>query len=119
MPSRETVKAFIAAVESGDHVGAIERFYHQDASMQENLNPPRVGRDALVASEKRAQEKFSIVTHPARRVLIDGDQVVVNWLFDLTDRHGRTKRLDQLSIQEWRGEKVFREQFYYDPKQTG
>lgn len=117
MPSRETVKAFIAAVESGDHVGAIERFYHDDASMQENHNPPHVGRDVLVAREQQAQAKFSIATLPAKHVLVDGDRVVVNWIFELTDSQGHTKRLDELSIQEWRGERIFREQFYYDPKQ--
>jgi len=36
MPSRECLNEFIAAVESGDHVGAIERYYTEDASMQEN-----------------------------------------------------------------------------------
>ena len=117
MPSRDTVKAFVAAVESGDHVGAIERYYHADASMQENQNPPRVGIDALVANEKRALARATIVTHPARHVLVDGDMVVINWIFDMTDKEGRTRRLEELSIQEWRGEKIFREQFYYDAKQ--
>jgi ketosteroid isomerase-like protein len=117
MPSRETALALIAAVESGDHVGAIEKFYHPDATMQENHNAPRVGREALIANEKRALEKYTMVTHPAKHVLVDGDLVVVNWIFEMTDKEGRTKRLDELSIQEWRGDKVFREQFYYDPKQ--
>ena len=48
MPSRDTVERFVAMVVSGDHVGAIEAFYAEDASMQENLAPPRVGKAALV-----------------------------------------------------------------------
>ena len=32
MPSRARLDEFIAAVESGDHAGAIERFYTEDAS---------------------------------------------------------------------------------------
>ena len=43
MPSKQIVEAFIAAVVSGLHVEAIERFYAPDATMQENLNPPRQG----------------------------------------------------------------------------
>jgi len=49
MPSNSTVEALMTQVESGDYVGAIENFYHADASMQENNDPPRVGRDILVA----------------------------------------------------------------------
>ena len=52
MPSRARLDEFIAAVVSGDHAGAIERYYTEDASMQENAAPPRVGRDVLVAHER-------------------------------------------------------------------
>jgi len=41
MPSADTLERFIARVESNDHVGAIRDFYAEDASMQENLQPPR------------------------------------------------------------------------------
>ena len=53
MPSRERLDEFIAVVESGDHAGAIERYYTEDASMQEQTpRPPRVGREVLVAHER-------------------------------------------------------------------
>ena len=41
MPSRERVAAFIASVVGGDHVRAIADYYHEEASMQENLQSPR------------------------------------------------------------------------------
>jgi predicted DNA-binding protein YlxM (UPF0122 family) len=47
MPTRARLDEFIAAVVSGDHAGAIERYYTEDASMQENAAAPRVGRDVL------------------------------------------------------------------------
>jgi hypothetical protein len=43
MPSRARLDEFIAVVEAGDHAGAIERYYTEDASMQENASAPRVG----------------------------------------------------------------------------
>jgi hypothetical protein len=52
MPSCARLDEFIAVVESGDHAGAIERYYTEDASMQENAAAPRVGRDLLVAHER-------------------------------------------------------------------
>src|SRR3979490_1090532 len=39
MPTRARLDEFIAAVVSGDHAGAIERYYTEDASMQENAAP--------------------------------------------------------------------------------
>jgi hypothetical protein len=62
MPSRARLDEFIAAVVSGDHAGAIERFYTEDASMQENAAPPRVGRDVLVAHERAVLERVKNVT---------------------------------------------------------
>ena len=44
MPSRERVQALVAMVEEGKYVEAIREFYAEDASMQENGEPPP-GRD--------------------------------------------------------------------------
>ncbi|WP_198021007.1 hypothetical protein [Mesorhizobium sp. LNJC391B00] len=41
MPSRERVEAFLKEVVEGCHVKAIADFYHDDATMQENLGVPR------------------------------------------------------------------------------
>jgi ketosteroid isomerase-like protein len=116
MPDRAVVEAFIARVISGAHAEAIEEFYAEDASMQENHNPPRVGRDVLVSHEKAALARMkAIVTHPVERWLLDGDRVAINWVFEITREDGVKRRMDELSIQEWRGDKIVREQFYYDP----
>lgn len=52
MPSPATLERFIARVEANAHVEAIEEFYAEHASMQENQAPPRVGRETLVAGER-------------------------------------------------------------------
>ncbi len=116
MPSRRTVEDFVALVESGDHVGAIERYYCENASMQENGGAPRVGRSVLVAGEKAALARLAEMrTLPAQRVFIDGDHVAINWIFEMVGKDGTVRRLDEIALQEWRGEKIFRERFYYDP----
>ena len=46
MPSTATLDRFIAHVEQNAHAEAIEEFYTENASMQENNSPPRVGRAA-------------------------------------------------------------------------
>jgi hypothetical protein len=41
VPSQQTLERFIARVEQNAHVEAIEEFYAEHASMQENQSPPR------------------------------------------------------------------------------
>jgi hypothetical protein len=33
----------------------------------------------------------------------------------LTDKTGSVRRVDEVALQEWRGDRVFRERFFYDP----
>ena len=85
MPTAATLERFIARVESNAHVEAIEEFYTPGATMQENNAPPRVGRDALVENEHRALALAASVTSQCvRPVFVDGDLVVICWIFEFT-----------------------------------
>jgi hypothetical protein len=118
MPSRATVQSFIALVERGEYVQAIEDFYHLDASMQENGLPPRVGREALVAHEKAVLAGLEAMrTRRVETFLLDGDRVAINWVFEMTSPDGAMRVLDELALQFWDGDRIRRERFYYDPAQ--
>jgi ketosteroid isomerase-like protein len=117
MPSRERVQAFVAMVEAGDYVEAIRQFYTGDASMQENLGEIRAGRDALAAFEEAVLRRVKITTRPGSTFAIDGDRVIVHWVFDIVEPDGRAYSLDELAHQTWRGEEIAQERFYYDPAQ--
>lgn len=115
MPTRARVNDFIKEVVSGSHVAAIEQFYHADATMQENLGEPRRGRETLMKHEAAALRKVnSIKTHAPRHIIIDGDHVVIGWVFDMEGLDGVTRRLEELSLQTWRGDRILEEQFFYD-----
>jgi hypothetical protein len=114
MPSRERVVAFIGSVVGGDHVRAIADYYHEEASMQENLQTPRRGRAALMAHEAKVLERMKMHTHPDPIFLIDGDHVVINWIFDATSKDGITRRLNELALQRWAGDRIAEERFVYD-----
>ena len=97
MPTRERVQALIDLVEGGRYVEAIEAFYHEDASMQENLDPPRRGRVTLVTGERRVIEAHhSIRTRPVHTFMVEGDRAVINWVIDFVDHEGRAYTLDGL-----------------------
>jgi hypothetical protein len=114
MPSRERVTAFIASVVGGDHVKAIADYYHEDASMQENLQTPRLGRAHLMAHEAKVLERLKMHTHPDPLFLVDGDNVVIKWIFDATGKDGVTRRLHELALQRWQGDRIAEERFVYD-----
>jgi ketosteroid isomerase-like protein len=118
MPTRERVQALIDLVEGGRYVEAIKAFYHEDASMQENLDPPRRGRENLIRGERRVIEAHrSIHTRPVRTFMVEGDRAVINWVFDFVDHEGRAFTLYEIAFQLWRGERIVEERFYYDPAQ--
>jgi len=115
MPSRARVDEFIAAVESGDHAGAVERYYTEDASMQENAAMPRQGRDGLVAHERAVLERMAQVYSKAVSSVVEGDRVAIHWNFEMTEKSGKVRRFDEIAYQEWRGDRICRERFFYDP----
>lgn len=115
MPTRKRVEQFIHAVVHGDHADAIKDFYHIDASMQENFDPPRRGRDNLIAHEKRAMDRLQeMKTHPPETVLVDGDNAMIVWTFDATGKDGVTRRLNEISHQIWSADGIMKERFVYD-----
>ena len=119
MPSEATLESFIAVVESNAHVDAIERFYTEDATMQENLDPPRKGRSALAAREAEFLKLWAKVeSRCVRPAFRSGDHVVIRWNFEFTAADGATRKMDELAYQRWDGEKIAEERFYYDPKQV-
>lgn len=118
MPSRDTLEAFITLVEAGQHVQAIERFYAENATMQENFAAPRGGRDVLVANEQRVMAGTARVESTCvRPVLVEGDTVVIRWIFEFWKHDGRQFRMEELAWQRWAGERIVQEQFFYDPAQ--
>ena len=118
MPSAETLERFIATVEANLHVEAIERYYAEHATMQENDAAPRSGRDALVANERAVMAKaLGVRSRCVRPVFVAGDRVVIRWQFHFDWPDGSTTDMDELAYQRWEGEKVVEERFYYDPAQ--
>jgi hypothetical protein len=118
MPTRERVQAFVAMVERGEYVEAILQFYTDDTTMQENLGEIRTGRQSLADFEDATLKRVkSIRTRPGSTFAIDGDRVIVHWVFDIVQGDGKTFTLDELAYQTWRGDCIASERFYYDPAQ--
>ena len=118
MPLQATLSRFVSMVEDGEFLKAIEEFYAPSASMQENNLPPRVGKAALLANERKVLEGTRSVTSKCvGPVFVSGDRVVIRWLFHFESTTGKVARIEELAYQRWLGEQIVEEQFFYDPAQ--
>ena len=120
MSTREQVQELVGYVQAGRIPEAIERFYADGATMQENRQPPTVGKAANLARELAfgdSVERWHEVT--ARSIAVDGDQVLIEWGFEYTTREGQRIRMEEIAQQTWRDGKIVRERFFYDSATLG
>jgi hypothetical protein len=112
------VDAFVRDVVANDHVGAIERWYAEDAWMQENQAPPRVGRATLMEGEAKTLSRVAgVETALVDGPLIAGETVAIRWRFTFTGKDGARRILEEVAWQTWENGKIRRETFFYDPAQ--
>ncbi len=115
MPSRERVQSLIDHVLQGKILEAVQEFYADDVQMQENLNPPTVGKAANLEREKQfvsyVKEFHSASAGP---VVVEGDHAAIRWTMDFTAVDGNRVKYDQVALQTWRGDHIVHERFIYD-----
>ena len=120
MSTRERVQELIGYVQAGRIPEAIEKFYGDGVTMQENRQPPTVGKAANLVREQAfgdSIERWHEVS--ARSVAVDGDQVLIEWVFEYTTRDGQRIRMEEIAQQTWREGKIERERFFYDSAALG
>jgi hypothetical protein len=118
VPDQETLERFIARVESNEHDKAIAEFYSENASMRENQDEPRKGRDNLIAREQAVLARAKSVTSQCvRPAFINGDRVVIRWKFRFVWLDDTSTEMEEIAYQRWEGNQIAEEQFFYDPAQ--
>ncbi|MEM9545077.1 MAG: nuclear transport factor 2 family protein [Bacteroidota bacterium] len=118
MPKKETIENFIQAVEQQPHDIVIRNYYTNDASIQENQNAPRVGIENLVKNEQEMlQNALKVHSKCIRPYFQVDDTVVIRWKFIFEWKNGTITEIEEMAYQIWNGEKIQKEQFFYDPKQ--
>ena len=99
----------------GKAMEAFEKYYHEDVVMQENDNPPTIGK---LANLLREQEFFSAITEfrgaKAVKVAIGIDLSMVEWQYDYTHKDWGVRNYTQISVQEWKDGQIIKEKFYYN-----
>jgi hypothetical protein len=118
VPTTETLERFIRRVEENAHAEALEEFYTEDASMQENQAAPRIGRDAHIANERSIFSRVrSLTSKCVRPAFLNDDRVVIRWIFHFEWLDGTVTDMDEIAYQRWEGDRIAEEKFFYDPAQ--
>src|SRR5690606_41664138 len=97
---------------------AAEKCCAAHSTVRGTPGPPRVGREAHVANDRKIHARAKrIESTCVRPVLVEGDHVVIRWRFRFEWLDGSETRLEELAWQRWEGERIAEEIFFYDPAQ--
>jgi hypothetical protein len=112
---KEKVTHLNSLIESGETVRAIELYYHDAVSMQENEEPPRLGKTVNLAQEKKNVAAVKSANCTLLRQVIDEEQALVfsEWKLVFTYPNEETYQITEVALQEWKDGLVFKEKFYY------
>jgi ketosteroid isomerase-like protein len=98
----------------GDILGAFDRFYGDDVTMQENNEQPTIGK----AANRKREEEFvgSVEKIHGVKVLasaVNGDTSFGEWEFDATYKGGTRIKMSQVAVRHWKNGQIVQERFYY------
>jgi hypothetical protein len=101
-----------------------ERFYDENVVVQENLNPPRVGRAISIDRQKRMNANVQeihevkigavLVDNTGEANPLDGRSAIELHL-ELTTVDGYRIRIEELGLQTWKDGRIIHERYFYDP----
>jgi len=98
----------------GKALEAFEKYYHDDVVMQENENPPTIGKRANLNREKEFYFSLSeFRSAKPLKITIGENTSMVQWQFDYTHKDWGVRNYTQVSVQDWKDGRIIREQFFY------
>ena len=103
-PSIESsVKDHISLILAGKALEGLEKYYAEDAVMQENDQPPRVGKATNRAFEQDFFSKVTTVrTFANDGYVVSGNRAFVVWRVDIDHAEWGTINTTQVAVQEWK-----------------
>ena len=114
MNLKESVEDLNSMLLQGRAMEAFEKYYADDVVMQENEQPPTVGKNA---NREREKQFFANVTEfrtaEVKAVAVGDNVTMVEWFVDYTHKEWGKKTYHQVAVQRWRDGKIVHERFYY------
>ena len=112
---KNTVKAFHLLLKQGKMLESIEHFYDENVQVQENNEPPRIGKALALKTESDNLKRIDTMTVKLKNVVMDTKQGLVlgEMQIDFENKKGEKKRLNEAFVQHWKDGKIIFERFYY------
>ena len=111
---RQRVQDLQDYIAQGRVMEAMDEFYAEEVSMQENLDAPTVGRAANIEREKeflanvKEWKRFEV-----KSIGIDGDIALVESISEFVTQDGTNVHSEQVSRSVWNDGKIVDERFYH------
>jgi ketosteroid isomerase-like protein len=102
------------AILAGKAMEAFEELYADDVVMQENSDPPCVGKDA---NRKRELDFFATVeafhSGAVTASAVNGDVSFSEWTMEVSIKGAGRLKLDQAVVRRWKDGKIVHERFFH------
>ena len=99
----------------GRSLEAFEQFYGDDIVMQENTDPPVVGKERNRAREQAFFGALEDIGVTLLGSAVNDGVAYSEWIFELLFKDGRKVALTEVCARRWSAGKVVHERFYYNP----
>jgi len=109
------VEQYKTLLEKGDNVALIELFYDDSIIQVENSEPPVTGKTVLLELEKKNLEGVHWVTINISNIVVDEKSgwVMGEMQIVFNSKKLGLKKLEQAFVQQWKGQKIIYQRFYY------
>ncbi|MBT34408.1 MAG: hypothetical protein CMO01_32485 [Thalassobius sp.] len=114
----DKAKELYSMIEQGQIMDAFEKFYHDDIEMIEATGEVRKGKDYNREFEIKFMESVQDIHGSGTGAITanedDKTTMVSSWM-DVTFKDGNRVKMEQVAVQNWQGEQIIKERFYYNP----
>ncbi len=116
MAFKDDVQQLQDMIFSGQLLEAFDKYYHEEVSLQENFEAPRVGKPANRAYEEQFLANIETFHGGAvTNLAVDEEKQVAfveSWM-EVTFKGAEKVKMGQVSVQQWKDGQVFHERFYH------
>lgn len=101
----------------GKMLEAFEKYYHDDVVMIEATGQRREGKDVSREFEKQFLESIKEFHGAGVNAITSNEKeaktMVESWM-ELTFKDGQRTKMEEVAVQQWEGDKIIHERFYYN-----
>jgi len=115
MDLKDRIKTLNDLIAKGNTVEAMEIFYSDGVTMQENEDEPRVGKAHCIAHEKKILIGMKSNSSKLLRQAMDAEKGIVfgEWQHFFRTKDDKELLLTEISVQHWKDGLITEEKFYY------